>query len=179
MVTTRKDLKLIQRGLRVAPTACSVVAVGSILPGSAACRAVATSRPTSGTTTLASALPSPSNTRSLVNEDEVSLMQSFAAKYEAGEYDKNNTTIIIVSPDPISSLPLSLLKYIIVLEILPPTTEEIKDYVLSASRTEIKDNRTKNDVDNMVRTLQGLQMYEVRQTLKTVNTTNLKILCSL
>lgn len=105
-------------------------------------------------------------TRSLVNEDEVSLMQSFAAKYEAGGYD--NTTIIIVSPDPISSLPLSLLKYITVLEILPPTTEEIRDYVLSASRTEIRDNRTKNDVDNMVRTLQGLQMYEVRQTLKTV-----------
>ena len=106
-------------------------------------------------------------TRSLVNEDEVSLMQSFSAKYEAGEYDKN-TTIIIVSPDPISSLPLSLLKFTTILEILPPTTEEIRDYVLQASRTEIKDNRTKNDVDNMVRTLQGLQMFEVRQTLRTV-----------
>ena len=52
-------------------------------------------------------------TRSLVNEDEVSLMQSFAAKYEAGEYGRN-TTIIIVSPDPIFSLPLSLLKFTII-----------------------------------------------------------------
>lgn len=106
-------------------------------------------------------------TRSLVNEDEVSLMQSFAAKYETGEYDKN-TTIIIVSPDPISSFPLSLLKFTTVLEILPPTTDEIREYILETSGTVIKDSRTKNDVDNMVRTLQGLQMYEVKQTLKTV-----------
>lgn len=107
-------------------------------------------------------------TRSLVNEDEVSLMQSFAAKYEAGEYDRNNTTIIIVSPDPIFSLPLSLLKFTTVLEILPPTTNEIREYILKASGTVVRDNRTKNDVDNMVRTLQGLQMYEVKQTMKTV-----------
>lgn len=106
-------------------------------------------------------------TRSLVNEDEVSLMQSFAAKYEAGVYDKNNTTIIIVSPDPIFSLPLSLLKFTTVLEILPPTTDEIREYVLRASGIVVRDSRTKNSVDNMVRTLQGLQMYEVRQTLKT------------
>lgn len=106
-------------------------------------------------------------TRSLVNEDEVSLMQSFAAKYEAGLYDRN-TTIIIVSPDPIFSLPLSLLKFTTILEILPPTTDEIRDYVMEASGTIIKDNRTRNDVDNMVRTLQGLQMYEIRQTLRTV-----------
>lgn len=115
-------------------------------------------------------------TRSLVNEDEVSLMQSFAAKYEAGVYDKNNTTIIIVSPDPIFSLPLSLLKYMTILEILPPTTDEIRKYILKVSETVIRDNRTKNDVDNMVRTLQGLQMYEVKQTLKTVLTlTNRRI----
>ena len=114
-------------------------------------------------------------TRSLVNEDEVSLMQSFAAKYEAGKYE-GNTTIIIVSPDPIFSLPLSLLKFTTVLEILPPTTEEIREYIVETSGTVIKDNRTKNDVDNMVRTLQGLQMYEVRQTLKTVLTlTNRRI----
>ena len=106
--------------------------------------------------------------RSLVNEDEVSLMQSFAAKYEAGEYVKNNTTIIIVSPDPIFSLPLSLLKFMTVLEILPPTTDEIREYILKVSGMVVRDNRTRNDVDNMVRTLQGLQMYEVKQTLKTV-----------
>ncbi len=106
-------------------------------------------------------------TRSLVNEDEVSLMQSFAAKYEAGVYDRN-TTIIIVSPDPVSSLPVSLLNFTTILEINPPTTDEIREYVLEASGTVIEDNRTKNAVDNMVRTLQGLQMYEVRQTLRTV-----------
>lgn len=106
-------------------------------------------------------------TRSLVNEDEVSLIQSFAAKYEAGEYERN-TTIIIVSPDPINSLPLSLLKFTTVLELLPPTTDEIRDYVLGVSGIVVNDSRTKNDFDNMVRTLQGLQMYEVKQTLKTV-----------
>ena len=106
-------------------------------------------------------------TRSLVNEDEVSLMQSFAAKYEAGSYDRN-TTIIIVSPDPIFSLPLSLLKISTILEILPPSIDEIREYVLKTSGTVIGDNHIRNSVDNMVRTLQGLQMYEVRQTLRTV-----------
>lgn len=104
--------------------------------------------------------------RSLVNEDEVSLMQSFATKYEEGRYDKN-TTIIIVSPDPISTLPLPLLKFVTILEILPPSIDEIRQYIIKTYGTTVSTSRPV-DVDKMVHTLQGLQMQEVKQTLRTV-----------
>lgn len=62
------------------------------------------------------------------NEYISSLMQIFATKYESGEYD-NETTIIIVSPEPLETLPLTIRKFFTVLEIAPPTTEEIYDYI--------------------------------------------------
>lgn len=107
-------------------------------------------------------------TQSLINEDEVSLMQLFASKYENDLYDAK-TTIIIVSPESISSLPLSLRKYITVLEIKPPTIEEIRQCVIRKVGDDVFLNpRQSRFAEDLVRTLQGLQMYEVRQTLKTV-----------
>lgn len=58
---TRKAHRLIQQVLRVAPTACAVVAAGAWMPGSVTRRGVATATLTTGTTALASVLPSPSN----------------------------------------------------------------------------------------------------------------------
>lgn len=107
-------------------------------------------------------------TQSLINEDEVSLMQLFASKYENDLYDAK-TTIVIVSPESISSLPLSLRKYITVLEIKPPTIEEIRQCVIRKVGDDVFSNpRQSRFAEDLVRTLQGLQMYEVRQTLKTV-----------
>lgn len=102
-----------------------------------------------------------------VSDYAVSLMQSFATKYEEGFYD-SNTTIIIVSPEPISSIPSSLLSFVTVLDLQPPTIEEIRQYVQQIGGiSDTNDSRMKKDVEDMVRTLQGLQMYEVKQVLRT------------
>ena len=105
--------------------------------------------------------------RELIGEEEVSLMQTFATQYEAGRYN-NNTTIIIVSPHSVTELPIALRKYVTILEIKPPSVEEIKQYILRLVGEEVfKDYQKKKYAEEMIRTLQGLQMYEVKQTLKT------------
>lgn len=102
------------------------------------------------------------------NEYISSLMQTFATKYESGEYD-NETTIIIVSPEPLETLPLTIHKFFTVLEIAPPTTEEIYDYIKKTIGEITNSNpRQEKAIEDMVRTLQGLQMYDVKQTLRTV-----------
>lgn len=98
----------------------------------------------------------------------ISLLKLFASKYENGIYD-DLVTIIIVSPEPISDLPSSIQKFMNVIDILPPNVDEIKTYLIECIGDNcLSNSRTKKDVDEMVRTLQGLQMYEVKQTLKTV-----------
>lgn len=98
----------------------------------------------------------------------ISLLKLFASKYENGIYD-DLVTIIIVSPEPISDLPSSIQKFMTVIDILPPNVDEIKTYLIECIGDNcLSNSRTKKDVDEMVRTLQGLQMYEVKQTLKTV-----------
>lgn len=106
--------------------------------------------------------------REMVGESELSLMQTFALKYENGEYE-NCTSIIIVSPHNVGDLPLSLRKYATIMDILPPSVEEIRRYIESkVGENVLRNSRQKKDAEDMVRTLQGLQMYEVKQTLKTV-----------
>ena len=98
----------------------------------------------------------------------ISLLKLFASKYENGFYD-DLVTIIIVSPESISDLPSSIQKFMTVIDILPPNVDEIKTYLIECIGDNcLSNSRTKKDVDEMVRTLQGLQMYEVKQTLKTV-----------
>ena len=98
----------------------------------------------------------------------VSLLKLFASKYENGYYD-DLVTIIIVSPEPISALPPSIHKFLTIIDILPPSVDEIRAYIVECLGTNyLSDVRTKKEIDDMVRTLQGLQLYEVKQTLKTV-----------
>ena len=102
------------------------------------------------------------------NENFLSLLQTFASKYEAGAYEYD-TTIIIVSPERVETLPLSIRKFVTVLEIAPPVTDEIRELIKTMIGEKNYDNpRQKRAVEDMVRTLQGLQMYEVKQTLRTV-----------
>lgn len=102
------------------------------------------------------------------NETILSLLQTFASKYEVGAYEYD-TTIIIVSPERVETLPLSIRKFVTVLEIAPPVTEEIRELIKAMIGEKNYDNpRQKRAVEDMVRTLQGLQMYEVKQTLRTV-----------
>lgn len=102
------------------------------------------------------------------NEAILSLLQTFASKYEVGAYEYD-TTIIIVSPERVETLPLSIRKFVTVLEIGTPVTEEIRELIKTMIGEKNYDNpRQKRAVEDMVRTLQGLQMYEVKQTLRTV-----------
>lgn len=107
------------------------------------------------------------NDKILKDEDVQSLLLTFASKYEAGEYG-SHTTILIVSPQEVSVFPLTLLQYVTVVELSSPTAEEIRDYIISViGADKYEDAHSKNIVEDMVRTLQGLQMYDVRQILRT------------
>ena len=99
----------------------------------------------------------------------LSLLKLFASKYENGCYD-DLVTIIIVSPEPVSMLPESIQKFLTIVDILPPNVDEIKSVLLKAVGEKClqDDAKARRYVDDMVRTLQGLQMYEVKQTLRTV-----------
>ena len=102
------------------------------------------------------------------NEAILSLLQTFASRYEVGAYEYD-TTVIIVSPERVETLPLSIRKFVTVLEIAPPVTDEIRELIKTMIGEKNYDNpRQRRAVEDMVRTLQGLQMYEVKQTLRTV-----------
>ena len=102
-------------------------------------------------------------------------IQMFASMYECdmrNPDDSNNfhplTTLIIVSPETVSMLPAQLEKIVTVIDVPAPTQEEIMTEVESipvsyeyATESQIAGIRTE-----MCRTLQGLQLYEVNQILK-------------
>lgn len=94
-------------------------------------------------------------------------LQTFASKYEYGQYE-NTMTIIIVSPESIDTIPTSIAQYVTILNITPPTRKEIKQCVVDiAGRSCFEDIRLRKYAEDMVRTLQGLQLYDVKQILKT------------
>lgn len=97
-------------------------------------------------------------------------LQLFAQRYERKEID-SICTIILVSTHPVSSLPVELNRIVNVIEVLPPTEQEIKDY-LEKEKIEIskhyRQESARNDLmKRFVRTLQGLQMNEVKQIVRT------------
>lgn len=106
------------------------------------------------------------NFSSYLNDGEIqSLLASFAYQHEK-EIDKTST-IIIVSPIDVTSLPKEIEKYITVVEMKAPTQEEImeilNDYHIS-NRCFNKDKKYEILMD-LCRTLQGLQLYEIKQIL--------------
>ncbi len=105
-------------------------------------------------------------TTELTGDDEVSLLQTFVSKYEAGEY-RNDITIIIVSPNLVEDLPVSLKKYATILDIMPPSADEIRECIKKNVGIDAFNRSNFDIIEDLIRTLLGLQMYEVRQTLKT------------
>ena len=102
---------------------------------------------------------------SLTDTKIQSLIQTFAYKYERGDYDPL-TTIIIVSSLPVSSIPIELEKYINVIDIMPPTMEEIENIV---DEIEVSKQWTFREADlrlEFCRNLQGLQLNEIRQIIR-------------
>ena len=103
--------------------------------------------------------------RQLEDSTIQSLLAMFAYQYERGVYDKA-TTIIIISPQSVTSLPLELEKYITVIEVKPPNQDEIMElldaYPIS-QRYRAREDELRLD---LCRTLQGLQYYEIKQILQ-------------
>lgn len=107
------------------------------------------------------------NFSSFLNDREIqSLLASFAYQHEKGEIDKTST-IIIVSPIDVISLPKEIEKYITVVEIKAPTQKEIMEILNEyhvSNRCFNKEKKEKILMD-LCRTLQGLQLYEIKQIL--------------
>lgn len=97
-------------------------------------------------------------------------LQLFAQRYERKEID-SICTIILVSTQPISSLPVELNRIVNVIEVLPPTEQEIVTYLINENikvSSYYRQESARNDLmKRFVRTLQGLQMYEVKQIVRT------------
>ena len=104
----------------------------------------------------------------LLDVEVQSLLSSFASLYEERNLD-SLSTIIIMSPNPVSAIPLSLRNFFNVIEILPPNVDEIRDVLeYTLGHNPFIEGREKRIAEDLVRTLQGMQMYEVKQTLRTV-----------
>ena len=96
-----------------------------------------------------------------------SLLSSFASLYEEKKFNLLST-IIIMSPNPVYTIPLSLRNFFDIIEILPPNVDEIKDTLKNTFEHDtFIGGREKRLAEDLVRALQGMQMYEVKQTLRT------------
>lgn len=96
-------------------------------------------------------------------------LQLFTQRYERKEINEL-CTIILIASTPVSSLPLELNRIASIIELNPPTEEEIEDYLKKENITISKYYRQGQDKEVMkrfVRTLQGLQMHEVKQIVRT------------
>ena len=107
--------------------------------------------------------------RKLEDSTVQSLLAMFAYQYEQGVYDLA-TTVIIVSPQPVTTLPRELEKYITIIEVKPPNQDEIMEllgpYPVSERYRADEDERRLE----LCRTLQGLQYYEIKQILQSALT---------
>lgn len=97
-----------------------------------------------------------------------SLLKLFAMKYERGDYDRL-ITIFIIDEKPISDLPLGIEKLLTIVDILSPNEKEICDYINELGLT-VSNHYSEQEktvvMKNFIRTLQGLQFYEIKQIIK-------------
>lgn len=104
----------------------------------------------------------------LLREPSIQLMlQTFAEKYERREYDER-TTIIIVSPVPVSMLPMELIDLVSIINLPAPSNNEIGRYVNSIPVSEqflLKADSLRAD---LCRTLQGMQLFDMNQIMNSV-----------
>lgn len=97
-----------------------------------------------------------------------SLLKLFAMKYERGDYDRL-ITIFIIDEKSISDLPLGIEKLLTIVDILSPNEKEICDYINELGLT-VSNHYSEQEktvvMKNFIRTLQGLQFYEIKQIIK-------------
>ena len=100
-----------------------------------------------------------------IQQEEVqSMLAHYAAQYEQGKCEPLNT-VIIMSPLPVNTIPLEINRFVTVIDIKAPSEEEIMREVASIPISERNKGQEKDLRIDMCHTLQGLQMYEVRQIL--------------
>lgn len=93
-----------------------------------------------------------------------SLLAHFSAQYEQGKRHPLNT-VIIMSPQPVNTIPLEINRYVTVIDIKAPSKDEIMEEVSLIPISERYMGQEKDLRIDLCHTLQGLQMYEVRQIL--------------
>lgn len=100
-----------------------------------------------------------------LQEKEVqSLLALYASQYEQGRRNPLNT-VIVMSPQPVNTIPLEISRYVTAIDIKAPTESEIMEEVSCIPISErYKGQETELRID-LCHTLQGLQMYEVKQIL--------------
>lgn len=103
----------------------------------------------------------------LCSEEVQALLQLFAQKYERGFYE-NPYSIILVSSESSFTLPLGIEKIVSIVDVLAPTEVEISEYI-SSLHLGVSKNYSEQQkswvLKNYIRTLQGLQMYEIKQII--------------
>lgn len=106
----------------------------------------------------------------LQKQEIQSLLQIFCKLYERGQYSPE-MTIIVTGIEPVSIMPPIFERLCTVIEIPIPEEPEIRAYIEELSKDkEIISEQLKYDVEGakleIVKTLQGLNFYELKQILK-------------
>ena len=95
-------------------------------------------------------------------------LQVFASKYENGDFDCE-TTLILVSPKPVAELPSEIEKYVSIVEVPAPMQAEIEQLVKGELPISKQFERQgKQLTDSLVRTMMGLQLYEIEQIIRSI-----------
>lgn len=107
----------------------------------------------------------------LENKETVAALQLFAQRYERGDVKDPHFTVILVSSEPVSSLPMELNRIVTVCEVKPPKEEDIEEY-LEREKIDVpkrfQNTQLGRDLrKQFVRTLAGLQLYELKQIVRT------------
>lgn len=101
-------------------------------------------------------------------EEVQAMLQLFAQKHERGDYDILYS-IILVSSESSFALPVGIEKIATIVDVSAPTEHEIARYIESLG-IEVSNNYVGQQkqwvLKNFIRTLQGLQLYEIKQTIK-------------
>lgn len=95
-------------------------------------------------------------------------LQIFASKYEKGDYDRE-MTLILVSPQPVSTLPQEIEKFVTVVEVPAPTEEEIENLIMKELPISNQFIRQEKQLQSgLARAMMGLQLYEVEQIIRSI-----------
>jgi len=95
-------------------------------------------------------------------------LQVFASKYERGDYDRE-MTLILVSPQPVSTLPQEIEKFVTVVEVPAPTEEEIENLIKSELPISNQFFRQEKQLQSgLARAMMGLQLFEVEQIIRSI-----------